>query len=348
MGIIILSDPMKRSFLPIIFVFICLTNCTLPRLDIPQATPTATSAPVTPTEATLPLLPQPELGQPENPLILALPPGPVEPEQISAARTLAEQITLRTGYTVVTVNPDSYAALVEAFEKGNAHIAFLDPLAYGLVRQKGLANAWFAVARDGKTTYGAQFIASRRGGFVSYFDEISQTNLVNAAEALAQFADKKPCWSDETSPSGYLIPLGYLNHNNVITRPAAFVQGHPTVVRSVYAGGICDFGATYVDARKFPSLEDQYPDLMEQVLVVWQIPEIIPYSILALSVNLPQTMRDQVINSIPAIYQTDIGRAAFKSAYDIDELISVNDAYYDEFFTYLNASQVDLLSIILK
>ena len=338
---------MKRKYFLIIFVFICLTNCTLPRLDSPPVTATASQPPVTPTEAALPLLPQPELGQPENPLILALPPGPVEPEQISAARTLAEQITLRTGYTVVTVNPESYAALVDAFEKGNAHIALLDPLAYGLARQKGLVNATFAVVRDGTTTYGAQFIASRRGGFVSYFDEVSLTNLVEAAEALQQFADKKPCWSDETSPSGYLVPLGYLNQNNVITRPAAFVQGHPTVVRSVYAGGICDFGATYVDARKFPSLEDQYPDLMEQVLVVWQIPEIIPYSVLTLSVNLPQPMRDQLVNSIPAIYQTDIGRAALKTAYDIDELAPVNDAYFDEFFSYMQAAQLDL-SILLK
>ena len=74
----------------------------------------------------------------------------------------------------------------------------------------------------------------------------------DAAVALAQFADKKPCWSDETSASGYVIPLGYLNANQIVTKPAAFVQGHPTVVRSLYATGICDFGATYVDARKFP------------------------------------------------------------------------------------------------
>ena len=64
------------------------------------------------------------------------------------------------------------------------------------------------------------------------------------------------------------------------------------MVRSLYASGICDFGATYIDARKFPSLEDEFPDLIEQVIVVWHIPPIIPYDVLAFSTNMPQAMRD--------------------------------------------------------
>jgi len=60
----------------------------------------------------------------------------------------------------------------------------------------------------------------------------------------------------------------------------AFVAGHPTVVRAVYAGGICDFGATYIDARVYPGLEDKYPDIMKKVVVIWQIPPIIPYETL--------------------------------------------------------------------
>lgn len=335
---------MNRRLLLIIFVWTYLTSCTLPRVNAPQPTETPISVDITDTAP--PPLPQPELGEAENPLILALPPSANTPEQIAAARVIAENIALRTGYIVVTVIPDSRSALVEALEKGNAHIVLLDPLSYAIAYQKGLATAAFAVVRDEKTAYGAQFIASRRGGFVSYFDDISQTNLVDAAQALAQFADKKPCWSEETSPSGYLIPLGYLNTNDILTRPAAFVQGHPTVVRSVYAGGICDFGATYVDARKFPSLEDQYPDLIEQVQVIWRIPEIIPYSILALSTLMPQPMRDQVANSIPAILQTDAGREAFKTAYDIDGLLPVNDAYYEDYRNYLDASRVDLSTLI--
>jgi phosphonate transport system substrate-binding protein len=282
----------------------------------------------------------------ENPLILALPPSSDTQAHIQAARVLADQFTQRTGHVVVTVVPDSYSALVEALEQGNVHIVLLDPFSYVLAYQNGLVHATYAVLKEEKTSYGAQFIASRKGGFKSYFNESSQTNFAEAAEALAQFDNKKPCWSDEFSPSGYVIPLGYLNKHQVATQPAAFVQGHPTVVRSVYADGICDFGATYVDARKFPSLEDQYPDLMEQVLVVWRIPDIIPYGVLAFSTNMPPDMRDLFAKSIPAMLQTTDGKAAFKAAYDIDELLPVNDAYYTDFRDLVRASQVELSGLI--
>jgi phosphonate transport system substrate-binding protein len=200
--------------------------------------------------------------------------------------------------------------------------------------------------RDRDGTYGAQFLATRKGGFESFFNPDSEENTADAKTALAQFADKKPCWSDEISPSGYVIPLGYLNKNQIQTRPAAFVQGHPTVVRSVYAGGICDFGATYIDARKFPSLEDQYPDLMEQVILVWQIPEIIPYSVLAFSTKIPQSMRDLFTNIVPALMQTTNGKAAFKAAYDIEELLPVNDASFAEFHEYVDESRLELSALV--
>jgi len=316
----------------------------MPILNAP--TKTATPNAVSQTDTPPPLLPKPELGQPENPLILALAPSANTPEQISAAKEITSQFMERTGYTVVVVVPDSNAALLDALARGNAHIVLLDAITYELAYQQSLVKAAYAEIKEGKVTYGAQFIASRKSGFTSYFDAVTQTNTAEASIALAQFADKKPCWSDETSPSGYIIPLGFLNKNNVRTQPAAFVQGHPTVVRSIYVGGICDFGATYVDARKFPSLEDQYPTLMEQVQVIWRIPEIIPYSVLAFSTQMPDSMRELFVNTIPAIMQTDNGNAAFKTAFAINELLAVNDAFFDEFHEYVTQSHLNLSALV--
>ena len=93
-----------------------------------------------------------------------------------------------------------------------------------------------------------------------------------------------------------------------MTKPAAFVEGHPTVVRSLYASGICDFGATYIDARKFPSLEDEFPDLVEQVIVVWQIPPIIPYEVLAFSTKMPQGCVSSLQASFPPSCRPKPGR----------------------------------------
>ena len=327
-------------------------GCNLPRVAIiPVVTETSTApASTIPTDTAVPPTTTVELGLAENPLILTLSPSATAhtQAQIDAAKVIASQITERTGYTVVTVIPDSYTALVEAIESGNAHIVLLDPYAYELAYQKDAVKAAYAVLKDGVGKYGAQFIAARESGFKSYFNPIIEENFpsTDAATALEQLTNKKPCWSDETSPSGYVIPLGYLNKNQVITRPAAFVEGHPTVVRSLYAGGICDFGATYIDARKFPSLEDEFPDLVEQVIVICLIPDIIPYDVLAFSTDMPQGMHDQISNTIPAILQTEAGKAAFKTAYDIEELEAVNDGYYDDFRIYLNESRVDLATLV--
>jgi phosphonate transport system substrate-binding protein len=333
------------AFLLIILIVFSTAGCNLPGIALTQP---ATEIPIapSPTAEAAPLLSTVELGLVENPLILALPPSADSPEQISAVQLIASQFTERTGYAVVTIVPDSYTELVDAIERGNAHIVLLDPYAYALAYKKDLVRAAYALLEEGDDKYGAQFIATRKGGFTSYFDPVNEENTDDAGTALTQFTDKKPCWSDETSLSGYVIPLGFLNQNQVAIRSAAFVEGHPTVVRSLYASGICDFGATYIDARKFPSLEDEFPDLLEQVIVIWQVPEIIPYEIFAFSTQMPQPMRDLFTNTIPAIMQTDAGSAAFMNAYGIVELQLVNDAFYGDFREYVDESGVDLSSLV--
>ena len=346
----------QHKYLPYFILLtasILLADCSIPVIRVtiettPTTTPTLSSVTAAPpTETALPTQSAAQLGLAENPLILALPPSANSQAQIDSVRQIAAQITERTGYTVVTIAPDSYAALVDALAIGNAHIVLLDPYAYYLAYKRDLVQASFAVVKNGSGKYGAQFMARRDAGFRSYFNPIIDENLIlDPSVALAQLANKKPCWSDETSPSGYVIPLGYLNKLQVFIKPAAFVGGHPTVVRSLYASGICDFGASYVDARKFPSLEDELPDLIEKVVVIWRIPDIIPYDVLAFSTTMPAEMRSQIANIIPAILQTEAGKNAFKTAFEIEAIESVNDAYYDDFRTYVQESGVDLSTLV--
>lgn len=322
-----------------------LAGCNLPRVELTPPAPNPTIS--SPTDTAPPLIPATELGLAENPLILALAPS-ATPAQINAAKILATQFTERTGYVIVTVIPDSQAALVEAFEKGNTHIALLDPYAYALAHQKELVKAQFAVVKNNKTKYGAQFIAPRKAGFTTYFNALNETNTVNDPRtALIQFTNKKPCWADETSPSGYVIPLGYLNEVGASPKPAGFMGGQPSVVRAMYAGGICDFGGTYIDARKFPSLEDQFPDLMEQVVVIWRTPEIIPYDVFVFSSQMPEPMRTLFANTLPAILQTTDGKSAFQLVYDVDHIEPVNDGFYIDFRHYVELSEIDITTLLL-
>ena len=178
----------------------------------------------------------------------------------------------------LTVIPPTEQILVEAFDKDNAHIGSLSPYGYLLARENDSVTAILAKVRDGQTFYGAQILANRENDFTSYYDKTRDENTADAAIALKQFEEKKACWSDTVSPSGYVVPFGYLNQAGVQIGSGAFLAGQPSVVRAVYVDDICDFGATYVDARLYPGLEDELPDAGRRLVVIWRVPAPVPPS----------------------------------------------------------------------
>jgi phosphonate transport system substrate-binding protein len=286
-------------------------------------------------------------GTIENPLIIALPPGSSsDGARVEAGKAFAEQLSEVTGYTFVVVAPDSYAKLVQALGDGNAHVAVLSAYAYVLAYNEEYANAAFARVEAEEKAYGAQFIARADAGFESYFNAHTGENTADAVTALAQFSDKKPCWPDKTSLSGYAVPAGILAHNDIPLRDAALLQGQPTVVRAVYVGGICDFGATYIDARSFPALLDEYPDVIDEVKVIWQIPAIIPYEVLVIARNLPPQITLAISDALFRITGMQAGRQVLGPAYGIEEWERITDSFYEEFRTYISASDVELESVL--
>lgn len=310
------------------------TTTTLPQIGVtaefPRPTPTAAA-----------------LGTVENPIVLALLPGSASnQEQVDAGKALAEQLSEITGYTFVVVAPESDSKLVESLGRGNAHVAVLSAPAYALAYQDGFANATFASIKSGEKTYGAQFIARTDAGFQSYYDTYRDKNLADAATALSQFRDKKPCWPDEVSLSGYVIPAGVLAQNDIPVRPAAVVLGQPTVVQAVYAGDVCDFGATYIDAREFPTVLDKYPDVLDKVKVIWRIPSVIPYETLTLSRSLSPELTLAISDALFRITGMQAGRDALGRAYGIEDWERITDTFYEEFRQYIDSSGVDLEAIL--
>jgi phosphonate transport system substrate-binding protein len=280
-------------------------------------------------------------------LILALGTSPrPSAERISAGEVIAAFIESHTGYKLVTIVPSSESALVEAIGKGNAHIAALSPFGYLLARENDSATVILASMHDKQAFYGAQFIANRKSEFISYYDAERDENTAEAAVALKQFQDKKPCWSDAASPSGYVMPLGLLTHVQVGIRSAAFLEGQLNVVRAVYADDICDFGATFIDARQLPSLEADYSDVMDRVVVIWRTPKIIPYENISLSNSLPLEMRRVIQRAFIDLMLTPEGKAAIQTVYGIDEWQVAEDVMYDDFALYTKASGLNLAELI--
>jgi phosphonate transport system substrate-binding protein len=325
---------------------LAILGCSFP-VQLTLGTPTPVPSPTNTPAATSTPLATPDPGTEQNPLILAL--GPTARPQgdlIAAGETIAAFIEAQTGYRVVTVAPPSEAALVDAFRVGNTQIASLSPFGYLLARQNDSVSVALASVRDGQTLYGMQFIVNRDGEFKSFYDETRNQNTEDINIVLAQFADKKPCWSDLNSPSGYVLPLGLLNQAQVQVRSGAFLEGQPSVVRAVYAADICDFGATFIDARNSPALEVDYPDVIDRVLVVWRSEAVIPYENISFSNHLPLEMRRNLQRTFIDMMLTPEGRAAIQTVYGIDELQIAEDTLYDEFEDYVDASKLELQDLI--
>jgi phosphonate transport system substrate-binding protein len=340
--------PMRQNSYMIIgtslLVFL-LAACKLPKA-VPVATPTVDTTSTLVSTQTPEPTPKPELGQPENPILLALPPSQfLDPVVVANGQTLASLIEEQTGFRVVAVAPSTYSELIQALKNGNAHIAVLPMFAIVQAYQEDAIKAVFASTQQEVASYGAQFIA-RSDRFTAFFNPSDEINTATAPEALSQFSGKKACWTEPDSPSGYLVPAGILSWYKIPTQEGAFLQSHFSVVRAVRSGEICDFGATYIDARTYPALKDEYPIIMEEVTVVWQVPPIIPYDGIFISSTVPAGIQDQLKRALDLIFASDSGKTLFESLFGIQGILAVEDNFYIEFARYIQSSGVDLKSLV--
>jgi len=128
-------------------------------------------------------------------------------------------------------------------------------------------------------------------------------------------------------------------------RTPAAVQGHPAVVSALYVGGICDFGATYVDART--SIQKTYPDVMDKIVVIWRTDNIIPNDNVSYSSTMPADVAAKVTQALLDMSGTDSGREVLKNmGYDIEGLKVAEDSFYDPFRAALQASGIDITTMV--
>ena len=288
----------------------------------------------------------PELGQEGNPILLALPPAQIlSSDVIANGQALATMLQEQTGYRVVAVAPSSATDMIEALRAGNAHIAGLSPYEIAKAYEQGAVVAAYASTKDKSASYGAQFLA-RSDQFTSFFDPNAGRNFKDPPEALMQFSGKKPCWTTNDSLSGYRVPAGILGWYKIPVQEGAFLQSHYSVVRAIELGGVCDFGATYIDARAFPALKDQFPHLMDEVVVTWQIPAVIPYNGIFYSTTLPADMVTKLNAAFQQISVDSQGQTLLKSLYDVSDVIPVQDDFYTQFVRYINSSGADWETLV--
>jgi len=312
-----------RFLLIALIASLVLASCNLPGASTPLGRPAESTQDGGP------------LGSQANPFVLAIPPGASEEAGQSAAR-IAEELSRLVGLTVVAREFKSYNAIVDGFAAGEVHIAWLPPLAYLLAHDNGDANAAIENVVKGRELSAAQFLVSAArisgaNGFRTYFDPASGENMVEASVALAQFADKRPCWTDPYAAVGYVLPVQILNNNGIAARAGAFLQGDSTVVTTLYRdtrGELCDFGATSVDARE--AVISDMPDVMDKVLVVWRSPPVIPNDTLAYASVMPEDVRIHMTAALLAIAASPNGLSDLRVAYQVDTLKMIDDTFFND------------------
>ena len=316
----------------------------------PTPTPTLQSTPSPePTRTPTPF----PLASQENPLVLGIVSETNDPKAAAAADDIVVEIARITNFTVSSMVYSSTYALLADFQANKVHIVFLQPFTYIWAKQRGLAQVVLVANHFGVYQYGGQFLANVASKFTMYFDPAKDQNTVDPATALKQFNGKRPCWVDPTSATGYVVPLGLLTNNNVKVKEGVMTQSFTSVVRALYITGICDFGATFAttgDPRTSAAVTQDLTDVMNRIVVIYKIDPVIPNLNLSVQSSLPKEMREDLTFAMQSLARSEKGKAslAIATAYEISDLRTVEDPFYDPLRNLLKQSGVSLDTLIGK
>jgi len=269
---------------------------------------------------------EPALGTEENPIIWSFVPSG-EMERVAAgAEDVADMLQEETGYYFKTNVATEYVGVVEALSSDppKAHMASLATFAYIMAADRGVAEAELVAVRYGSPTYNGQFITQKDSG-------ISE---------VADFAGKTFARADPLSTSSWIIPMIEMKAAGVDPETdlsnVVDAGSHDTVVSAVYNGD-ADVGATYVDART--RLEEDYPDVMEKVVVIGVTVDI-PNDGVQFHPSISEEMRGEIVDALLKIASTEEGKEALNTAYQWNALEKHDDEFYDPFRQVLQASGI--------
>jgi phosphonate transport system substrate-binding protein len=264
------------------------------------------------------------LGSEENPIIWSFVPSG-EMERVAAgAEDVADLLHEETGYYFETNVATEYVGVVEAMsaDPPKAHMASLATFAYIMAADRGVAEAELVSIRYGSPTYNGQFI----------------TRADTGISEVADFEGKTFARPDPLSTSGWIIPMIQMRAEGINPEQdlARIVNAgsHDAVVSAVYNGD-AHVGATYVDARS--RLEGDYPDVMDEVVVI-KVTEDIPNDGVQFHPSISGEMRQEIVDALMKISQTEEGKEALNTAYQWNGLEKHGDQFYDPFRQVLQAS----------
>ncbi len=267
-----------------------------------------------------------DLGTEANPIVWAVVPSGETDRVVAGFEEVAGMIFDITGLYVEPLIATEYAGVIEAMcaEPPSAQMSSLATFAYILAAERGCADAALVSVRYGSAVYNGQVFVQADSGI----------------ESIADLAGKTMCRPDPLSTSGWIIPSIELKAAGIDpeTDLAEIVDAgsHDASVAQVYEGN-CDAGTSYVDART--NLEEDYPDVMDKVVVI-SVSADIPNDGVQFSSSMSDDLKAQIVAALLEISSTEEGKDALSTAYSWNELIEKDDTFYDPFRQVLDAAGV--------
>ncbi len=258
------------------------------------------------------------LGSKDNPIKMYFVPSMEAGRVITGAEAISELLHEKTGLFFKVGVPTSYAAVIETMNTKEADIGWLATFAYVLANQKYNAHVGLTVVRNGLKEYRGQFV-SRAGSGI---------------ETLEDVQGKIVAYTDAASTSGHIYPSAMLKGLGVEPENYYFSGGHPQSILAVYEGN-ADVGCTYWSPDKDGKPQDArthvlqtYPDVMEKV-VPFAYTEWIPNDTVTFRAEFPEDLKEQIVNALLEIVETEKGHDIMYNLYEIDGFVRAQDSDYD-------------------
>ena len=278
-----------------------------------------------------------ELGTKDNPVKLFFVPS-VEAKTLqdnsAVIKRLLEELT---PYKYEIKIPESYIAVVEAFGASRVDIAALNTFGYLLAHEKYGAEALLTVIRHGRPTYRAAIFARAKDKF----------------SKLEDLKGKTMAYVDPASISGYMLPSKEIKAKNIELGRTVYAMTHDAVISMLYQGRV-DAGAAFYSPPENGVIEDarhlvktQYPDVEEKIKILHLTTEI-PNEPIVFRKDLSAKMKNEIVEGLLKLVQTDEGKAALGKMFSVTELKRSTDADYESVREMLKALGISTTEVVNK
>ena len=270
-------------------------------------------------------------------IVLGLVPSQDVDELVETAEPLADLLAEELGIEVESFVPQSYTALVEAMNTGQADVGAFGPIALVQAADRAGAIPILQSIRFGAATYHTQWMTNDPDRFcqdepVEETDDDGNVFLFCngtaeaeegpvGEEALNEIEEGETIFFvDAASASGYYYPATQLQRvtglDPLTDIDAQFAGGHPNAVQAV-ARGDGPLGTSFDDARTQVVEED--PEIGTKAVVFAYSAEI-PNDGFAVSSDLPESLQLAIEEALLDIADTEEGAQALFDVYEIEGL----------------------------